>query len=94
MSISSFFNPDDGLTVQAFLLQDSKYLTGYFDILDSEFYVDDGEAENRAEFVCESSEVPASVVGKTLQIDGADFRINKSKPDGAGVTTLVLMNMG
>lgn len=90
--ISSFFNPDDGLTVQAFVVEDSQHLTGYLDILDAEFFLNDDPATTRAEFVCEAEYVTRAIVGKTVKVQGVNYRVNQLKPDGAGVVTLALLS--
>lgn len=91
MSLSGFFNPDDGLTVFAVIVGENVTLTGYFDILDEAYFLDDSEGETRAEFVCETEFAPKTVVGKTLLVEGDEYRINARKADATGVSTLSLI---
>lgn len=92
MSLADFFNSDDGLTVQALIVEDDAYLTGFLDVIDSEYFVDDAPAETRAEFLCEATKAPRTLVGKTLTVNNQTYRINSHKPDGTGVVKLILMS--
>lgn len=89
---SSFFNPDDGLTVQALLVSEQRYLTGYFDLIDADYYVDDSAGAKRGEFTCESKGLTNAVVGDKLVIDGTSYRVNNFKPDGSGIAVLTLQH--
>lgn len=91
MSLSAFFNPDDGLTVSAKVVDESATINGYFDILDESYFVDDSSEAVRAELVCQTKDAPRSIVGKSLTVDGINYRVNSRKADATGVTTLSLL---
>lgn len=92
MTISNFFNPDDGLTVQALIVEDNVEITGYLDVIDSDYFLDDDHAATRAEFTCAAADVSRSVVGKSLKIEGVSYRVNQLKPDGSGLIQLALLS--
>lgn len=94
MDNSVFFDATSDLTTSAVLTIDNEILVGYFDILDADFFVDDAEAGVDAQFLCEDWAGRPQVVGKSLEVSGTAYRINKATPDGTGLVTLKLMKEG
>lgn len=49
-----------------------------------------GMSSTAPAFTLPSSAVPASPVGKPLVIDGANYAVAATEPDGTGITLLIL----
>ncbi len=90
VDLDEFFDPDDGFVFDI-TLSSGVSLTGYFDIVDSEFYLDDDLTMVKAEFVTESITNPEMLVGDTVTIDSNLYRVNGVLPDGTGIMTLNLL---
>ena len=85
-----FFDPEDGFVI-TITLSSGVRLVGYFDITDSDFYIDDGFTSIRAEFTTQTIPLSENLVGDTVTIEGHLYRVNSVLPNGTGVMTLGLL---
>ncbi len=89
--IEEFFDLDDGFLVSVNFGTSGLQASGYFSVLESEFYLDDTESVRRAELVCGEFTGSADIIGESTTIQGAIYRVNSVEPDGTGLITIGLM---
>lgn len=92
MSLDAFFNSNDGLTTSGLLSSTNETLTGYFDVISSDVFIDDEAAGTRAEFICDVTGLTKSIVGNNLTVNSVVYRITGFQPDGQGLVTLALFD--
>jgi hypothetical protein len=92
-NLNEFFNAADSLTTVGILLSAELDLDGFFDVNDSEFFLDDSQSEERAQYVTQYWENCEAVNGDTLSVDNKSYRVVKVQPDGTGLVTLHLFKV-
>lgn len=90
--MDEFFITGDGLTETGVLSSTNQSISGFYDVISSDVFIDDGPAGTRAEFVCSITGLTKSIVGNTLTVDEISYRITGYQPDGSGLVTLTLFD--
>jgi len=88
--LSEFFNDSDGMTLRGSLHNAGIDLNGYFDNVETEFYLNHSQGPINAQFVCEDYTGSAGAVGDIISINNISYRVIKAEPDGTGILTLYL----
>lgn len=91
MDNSEFF--DESMTRTIVLAPSGLSLTGYFDLVNIDMYMNDDVEAKRGTFVCETFASWETYAGQETTIDNFLYRVNKVSPDGTGITTLELLNI-